>query len=89
MVDETERHLDSQGLRDQLQRALTLVLNEVIELHIDYTTEQLNTPFNIQRQIEADRLDYAKAQIHSDTTVLALQQQFDAIVDEQSIKAVG
>lgn len=88
-VDATEQHLDSQGLRDQIEKSLTLTLNEVIELDIEYTNEHLNSPFNIQRQIEADRLAYAQAQIHGDNIVNALQQRFDAIVDEQSIQAVG
>ncbi|MCJ8274284.1 MAG: hypothetical protein MJK04_33415, partial [Psychrosphaera sp.] len=88
-VSRTEQHLDSQGLRDQLTKSLIRVLNEVIELELVFTEEEYQTPFNIQRKIEADRLVNAKQLIYQDPLVIALQQQFAANVDDSSIAAVG
>lgn len=88
-VSRTEQHLDSQGLRDQLTKSLIRVLNEVIELELVFTEEEYQTPFNIQRKIEADRLANAKRLIFQDPLVIALQQQFAANIDESTISAVG
>ncbi|NQZ06085.1 MAG: DNA polymerase III subunit gamma/tau [Algicola sp.] len=88
-VSRTEQHLDSQGLRDQLTKSLIRVLNEVIELELEFTEEEYQTPFNIQRKIEVDRLANAKQLIYQDPLVIALQQQFAANVDDSSIAAVG
>lgn len=88
-VQESERHLDSQGLRDQITKGLCIVLNEPIELEFQFTSDFYNTPLNIQRQIDADRLARAKNLIYQDPLILALQQQFDAQVHDESIQAVG
>lgn len=88
-VAESEHHLESQSLRDQIEKALVRTLNSPIELTINYTSEELNTPFNIQRQIEADRLVYAKQCVYQDPLIGALQQQFGAEVYDDSIKAIG
>jgi DNA polymerase-3 subunit gamma/tau len=87
-VSRTEQHLDSQGLRDQLAKSLIRVLNEVIELELVFTEEEYQTPFNIQRKIEADRLANAKQLIYQDPLVIALQQQFAANIDESTISAL-
>jgi DNA polymerase-3 subunit gamma/tau len=88
-VYQSEKHLDSKGLRDQLQRGLSLALNEPIELELQFTDEQFNTPLNIQRQIDAARLARAKELIYQDPLIVALQQQFGAEVYDDSIKPVG
>ncbi len=88
-VYHSEKHLDSKGLRDQLQRGLSLVLKQPIELELNFTEEQLNTPLNIQRQIDADRLARAKQLIYQDPLIVALQQQFGAEVNDDSIVPVG
>lgn len=88
-VYQSEKHLESKGLREQLQRGLSLALNEPVELELQFTDEQLDTPLNIQRQIDAARLARAKELIYQDPLIVALQQQFGAEVYDDSIKPVG
>ncbi|AWB65326.1 hypothetical protein C2869_02210 [Saccharobesus litoralis] len=79
-------HLDTENNRQKLTAALHNALHEPINLKVMIANQAQVTPFNIQSHIDGERLAYAKELIHNDPNVIALQQMFDAKVDEESIK---
>ncbi|MFT5163541.1 MAG: hypothetical protein ACI9FJ_002137, partial [Alteromonadaceae bacterium] len=88
-VANAQKHLASEGVHGQLTKALTRLLNLVVELDFIYTAEALQTPFAIQHDIDARRLVYAKQMIYQDPLVGGLQQQFSATLDDASITPMG
>lgn len=87
-TDITQQHLDSQGLRESLQVSLAGHFNQAIELTIDYQENLMQTPFLIQQAIDAHRHQQAIQTIVNDEKVQAFTQQFDAEVDESTIRAL-
>lgn len=83
---ETKGHLISDTARQQLQEALCLALNESIELEIELG-QPINTPYALQLKVNQVRNEYARGVVKNDPGIQLLQQQFAALVDEQSIQA--
>jgi len=88
-VGDSQQHLCTAALQEKLRAAISARLGEDIRLKIEPGT--LSTETLAQRgQREADeRQDAAVRSIHGDPNVLAMQQAFDATVEEQSIKPVN
>ena len=85
-VDLTQQHLDSQMLRDQLQTSLSQVLNEAIDLQVQFEGTVENSPYLIQQKIDLDRLQHASEVLKQDPVVTQFVSRFDAQMDESSVR---
>ncbi|PCK31890.1 DNA polymerase III subunit gamma/tau [Pseudoalteromonas piscicida] len=87
-VDASQQHLDSKVLRDKLTESLSTLLAQSITLEINYIETAENTPFLVQQQLDEHRLGQAKAAMREDPLVSAFVQEFDAMLDENSVQAL-
>ncbi|WP_042146104.1 MULTISPECIES: DNA polymerase III subunit gamma/tau [unclassified Pseudoalteromonas] len=85
-VDLTQQHLDSQMLREQLQTSLSQVLNEVIDLQVQFEGTVENSPYLIQQKIDSDRLQHATEVLKQDPVITQFVSRFDAQMDESSVQ---
>lgn len=85
-VDLTQQHLDSQMLRDQLQTSLSQVLNEAIDLQVQFEGTVENSPYLIQQKIDSDRLQHATEVLKQDPVITQFVSRFDAQMDESSVQ---
>lgn len=85
-VDLSQQHLDSQMLRDQLQTSLSQVLNEAINLQVQFEGTVDNSPYLIQQKIDADRLQHASEVLKQDPVITQFVSRFDAQMDESSVR---
>ncbi|CCQ12330.1 DNA polymerase III subunits gamma and tau [Pseudoalteromonas luteoviolacea B = ATCC 29581] len=87
-VDQSQQHLDGTMLRNRLQDKLSEVLNASIELIIEFAPGIMESPYLIQQKIDAGRLAQAVEVIAQDPNVKRMNQEFAAVVDENSIRAL-
>ena len=87
-VDASQQHLDSAVLREKLTESLSALLEQPIALEINYIDAVNNTPFLVQQQLDEHRLVQAKAAMRDDPLVSAFVQEFDAMLDENSVQAL-
>ncbi|WP_199609054.1 DNA polymerase III subunit gamma/tau [Flocculibacter collagenilyticus] len=84
-----QSHLVTENSYNQLLAALQNTLQQNVILQIENTQELLKTPYNIQIEIDQYRLRRAKEIIFSDPVVQFMQQEFDAQVNEDSIRPLN
>ncbi|PAJ75564.1 hypothetical protein CJF42_04385 [Pseudoalteromonas sp. NBT06-2] len=85
-VDLSQQHLDSQMLRDQLQTSLSQVLNEKINLQVQFEGTVENSPYLIQQKIDSDRLQHAAEVLKQDPVITQFVSRFDALMDDSSVR---
>ncbi len=86
-LDQATRHLNTEVAQQQLQSYICEFLSRDITVTLEIVEETVADPYQIQGQINDKRLEYAKTLIKSDATVIALQENFQASIDEDSISA--
>jgi len=87
-LDRATRHLYTEVAQQQLQQTISQYLSKEITVTINLVEETVADPYQIQSHINDKRYDYAKEVIAKDDIVQALQQHFQATVDEQTISAI-
>ncbi|WP_462169660.1 DNA polymerase III subunit gamma/tau [Pseudoalteromonas xiamenensis] len=87
-VDSTQQHLDGTMLRTRLADNLSRVLNTNIELEVSFAPGIMESPYLIQQKIDAGRLAQAVEVIANDQNIVTFTQEFGAVVDENSIRAL-
>jgi len=87
LLDQATRHLNTQVAQDQLQSVICEFLGRNITVTLTIVEKTVADPYQIQGHINDKRFDYAKNLIKEDSTVVALQEKFQAILDEESITA--
>ncbi|MCF6442069.1 DNA polymerase III subunit gamma/tau [Pseudoalteromonas luteoviolacea] len=87
-AEQSQQHLDSPMLRDKLQQSFTLALNEPVELHMEFVEQVKSTPFLIQQDIDQKRYLEAVDAVNSDPIIKTMVAEFDAVVNEKSVKAL-
>lgn len=87
-LDAMQKHLDTPNNRAQLQAMFEQFWQMPVNLDVQIIEQGQATPFAIQKQIEAQRLEFAKEQINQDQNVQALLQAFDGSINQDSIKAI-
>jgi len=85
-VDLSQQHLDSQMLRDQLQTSLSQVLNEAINLQVQFEGTVEHSPYLIQQKIDSDRLQHASEVLKQDPVITQFVSRFEAQMDESSVR---
>ncbi|KZN73133.1 DNA polymerase III subunit gamma/tau [Pseudoalteromonas luteoviolacea] len=87
-AEQSQQHLDSPMLRDKLQQSFTLALNEPVELQMEFVEQVQLTPFLIQQDIDQKRYLEAVDAVNSDPIIQTMVVEFDAVVNEKSVKAL-
>ncbi|SFB91812.1 DNA polymerase III subunit gamma/tau [Pseudoalteromonas denitrificans] len=85
-VDMSQQHLDSQNMRDQLQMSLSKILNEEINLQVQFEGQVENSPYLIQQNIDVNRLQHAIEVLKQDPVVSQFLTRFNAQMDETSVR---
>jgi DNA polymerase-3 subunit gamma/tau len=86
-LNQATRHLNTEVAQQQLQSYICEFLSRDITVNLKIVEETVADPYQIQGQINDKRLEYAKELIKNDATVIALQENFQANLDEESISA--
>ncbi|OUS29580.1 hypothetical protein A9Q98_06120 [Thalassotalea sp. 42_200_T64] len=84
-LNRSVEHLNSAAAISQITECYSNLKQQAVEVQINTEDDVGATPFMIQNCINAKRLAYAKDVIANDDFVKALEQQFNAFVDENSI----
>jgi len=84
-LDKATRHLSTEIAHQQLQSSICEFLSRQITVTLDIVEETVADPYQIQGQINDKRLLYAKSLIKEDAVVIALQDTFQANLNEDSI----
>ncbi|KZN65514.1 hypothetical protein N473_12440 [Pseudoalteromonas luteoviolacea CPMOR-1] len=87
-AEQSQQHLDSPMLRDKLQQSFTLTLSEPVELQMEFVEQVQSTPFLIQQDIDQQRYLEAVDAVNSDPIIQTMVAEFDAVVNEKSVKAL-
>ncbi|MCW8832753.1 MAG: DNA polymerase III subunit gamma/tau [Colwellia sp.] len=87
-LDQATRHLYTEVAQQQLQQTISQYLSQDIRVTINLVAETVADPFQIQSHINDKRYDYAKEVLEKDEIVQALQQNFQANLDEETITAI-
>jgi len=84
-LNQSTRHLKTEFAHEQLQSTICEFLSREVTVTLDIVEETVADPYQIQVQINDKRLEYAKSLIKEDVLVNALQESFQATVNEESI----
>jgi DNA polymerase-3 subunit gamma/tau len=84
-LDQATRHLSTEIAHQQLQSSISEFLSKQITVTLNIVEETVADPYQIQGQINDKRLVYAKNLIKEDIVVIALQDTFQANLNEDSI----
>ncbi len=87
-LDQATKHLYTETAQQQLQQTISQYLSRDVKVTINIVEQTIADPYQIQSHINDKRYDYAKELLKTDEIVLALQQNFQASLDEESISAI-
>ena len=87
LLDQATRHLKTDIAQQQLQATICEFLAKEVTVTLKVVEETIADPYQIQGQINHKRLEYVTALLREDATVIALQETFQASLDEASISA--
>ena len=82
---DSKPHLNTPSAREQLQQALSNVLQQDIVLEVNFD-KPLNTPFAVQQSINQVRQQHAQHVVETDQSIVLLKDTFAARALEDSIK---
>ncbi|PKG85904.1 DNA polymerase III subunit gamma/tau [Colwellia sp. 75C3] len=84
-LNQATRHLYTEVAQQLLQDSICEFLSKQITVTLNIVDETVADPYQIQGQINDKRLVYAKTLIKEDAIVIALQETFQANLDEDTI----
>ena len=84
-LNQATRHLSTDVAHQQLQSYICEFLSRQVTVTLDIVEETVADPYQIQVQINDKRLEYAKNLLKEDAVVIALQNNFQANLNEESI----
>jgi DNA polymerase-3 subunit gamma/tau len=84
-LNQATRHLYTEIAQQLLQDSICEFLSKQITVTLNIVDETVADPYQIQGQINDKRLVYAKTLIKEDAIVIALQETFQANLDEDTI----
>lgn len=86
-LDQSIKHLNSDAAHKQLERKISEYLQRKVTVELNIVERTVADPYQIQADINAKRYEYAKQVLAEDEIVIALQQQFQAELDQETIVA--
>jgi len=87
-LDQATKHLVSDNAYQQLEQSLSELLAKSINVEVNIVSSTEADPYKIQSHINDKRYQYAKELLAQDEIVQTLQQDYQATIDENSIKAL-
>ena len=87
-LDQATKHLVSDTAQQQLQQNISQYLSQQVTVTINTVEETVADPYQIQSHINDKRYDYAKGLLEKDEIVLALKDNFQASLDDETISAL-
>jgi DNA polymerase-3 subunit gamma/tau len=88
LLDQSTKHLKTDTAVQQLQQSLTDFLKKPVGVEINVVEATEADPYKIQSDINGKRYEYAVNLLKEDDIVVALQQSFQAELDESTIQAL-
>jgi len=86
-LDQSIRHLNSDAAHKQLEAQISKYLQRKVTVELNIVEKTVADPYQIQADINAKRYEYAKQVLAEDEIVIALQEQFQAELDQETIVA--
>jgi DNA polymerase-3 subunit gamma/tau len=86
-LDQSIKHLNSDTAHKQLEAQISEYLQRKITVELNIVEKTVSDPYQIQADINAKRYEYAKQVLAEDEIVIALQQQFQAKLDQETVVA--
>jgi len=86
-LDQSIKHLNSDAAHKQLEARISEYLQRKVTVELNIVEKTVADPYQIQSDINAKRYEYAKQVLAEDEIVIALQQQFQATLDQETIVA--
>jgi DNA polymerase-3 subunit gamma/tau len=86
-LDKSIRHLNSDAAHKQLEVHISEYLQRKVTVELNIVEKTVADPYQIQSDINAKRYEYAKQVLAEDEIVIALQQQFQAELDQETVVA--
>ena len=86
-LDQSIKHLNSDTAHKQLEVQISEYLQRKITVELTIVEKTVSDPYQIQADINAKRYEYAKQVLAEDDIVIALQQQFQAKLDQETVVA--
>ena len=86
-LDQSIRHLNSDAAHKQLEVHISEYLQRKVTVELNIVEKTIADPYQIQSDINAKRYEYAKQVLAEDEIVIALKQQFQAELDEETVVA--
>lgn len=87
-LNQSTKHLRSDAAMQQLNDFVSDYFAKPTIVEVIVVEHTVDDPSQIQHKIDNKRYDYAKDVLKQDEIVVALEQQFDAVLDEDSIEAL-
>lgn len=86
-LDQSIKHLNSDAAHKQLEQRISDYLQRKVTVELNIVEKTVADPYQIQTDINSKRYEYAKQVLKEDNIVIALQEQFQAKIDQESIVA--
>jgi DNA polymerase-3 subunit gamma/tau len=86
-LDQSIKHLNSDAAHKQLEARISEYLQRKVTVELNIVEKTVADPYQIQADINAKRYEYAKQVLAEDEIIIALQQQFQAELDQKTIVA--
>lgn len=86
-LNQSAKHLKTDVALEQLNAFVSDYFGQPMNIEVVIVDETVGDPLKIQGQINEKRYDYAKALLNEDPVIISLQQQFQAVIDEETIVA--
>lgn len=86
-LDQSIKHLNSDAAHKQLEARISEYLQRKVTVELNIVEKTVADPYQIQSDINAKRYEYAKQVLAEDEIVIALQEQFQAKLDQETIVA--
>jgi len=87
LLNQSTKHLKTDTAHQQLQQFVSEFFDKSMQVEIEIVEQTVDDPFQIQGEINDKRYDYAKELLLNDEVIIALQQDFQAEIDNNSIAA--
>ena len=86
-LDKSIRHLNSDAAHKQLEVHISEYLQRKVTVELNIVEKTVADPYQIQSDINAKRYEYAKQVLAEDEIIIALKQEFQAELDEETVVA--
>ncbi len=86
-LDQSIKHLNSDAAHKQLGERISEYLQRPVTVELNIVEKTVADPYQIQSDINSKRYEYAKQVLAEDEIVIALQKQFQAELDQETIVA--